>query len=118
MFPTDLQAQSMSLLTVCSGVSVVSENVFEMRFRHIPELIKMGANIIVKGKNAIVTGVPRLNGAMVNANDLRGGAALVLAGLNAEGKTIVNNVSHIERGYYQMDKKLSSLGADIKKQTF
>ena len=118
MFPTDLQAQAMSLLTVCNGVSVVSENVFEMRFRHIPELIKMGANVIVKGKNAIVTGVERLNGAMVSANDLRGGAALVLAGLNAEGETIVNNVSHIERGYYQMDKKLLSLGADIIKQTF
>ncbi len=117
MFPTDLQAQAMSLLTICDGVSVVSENVFEMRFRHIPELIKMGANILVKGKNAIVTGVPKLNGAMVNANDLRGGASLVLAGLNADGETIVNNVSHIERGYYQMDKKLSSLGADIKKQT-
>lgn len=118
MFPTDLQAQAMSLLTVSDGVSVVSENVFEMRFRHIPELIKMGANIIVKGKNAIVTGVDRLNGAVVNANDLRGGAALVLAGLNAEGKTVVNNVNHVERGYYQMDKKLSALGADIVRQTF
>lgn len=118
MFPTDLQAQTMSLLTVCDGVSVVSENVFEMRFRHIPELIKMGANIIVKGKNAIINGVERLNGATVEASDLRGGAALVLAGLNAEGKTVVKNVSHIERGYCQMDKKLSSLGADIIKQTF
>ncbi len=118
MFPTDLQAQAMALLTVCNGVSVVSENVFEMRFRHIPELIKMGANIIVKGKNAIVTGVDRLNGASVNAYDLRGGAALVLAGLNAEGETVVNNVNHIERGYYQMHKKLSSLGADITRQTF
>ncbi len=118
MFPTDLQAQTMSLLTVCGGVSVVSENVFEMRFRHIPELIKMGANIIVKGKNAIVTGVPRLNGATVNAHDLRGGAALVLAGLNAEGKTIVNNVNHIERGYSQMHEKLYSLGADIIKQNY
>ena len=118
MFPTDLQAQATSLLTVCGGVSVVSENVFEMRFRHIPELIKMGANIIVKGKNAIITGVERLNGAIVGANDLRGGAALVLAGLNAEGETIVNNVNHIERGYFQMDKKLSSIGADIIKQTF
>ena len=100
------------------GKSVIKENVFEMRFRHIPELIKMGANIIVKGKNAIITGVERLNGAIVNANDLRGGAALVLAGLNAEGETIVNNVNHIERGYFQMDKKLSSIGADIIKQTF
>ncbi len=118
MFPTDLQAQTMSLLTVCNGVSVVSENVFEMRFRHIPELIKMGANIMVKGKNAIVNGVDRLNGATVEACDLRGGAALVLAGLNAEGQTIVKNVNHIERGYYQMDKKLCSLGADIIKQTF
>ncbi len=118
MFPTDLQAQATALLTICNGVSVVSENVFEMRFRHIPELIKMGANIIVKGKNAIITGVDTLKGATVEAYDLRGGAALVLAGLNAEGKTIVKNVSHIERGYYQMDKKLSLLGADIIKQTF
>ena len=118
MFPTDLQAQAMSLLTVCNGVSVVSENVFEMRFRHIPELIKMGANIMVKGKNAIINGVDRLNGATVEASDLRGGAALVLAGLNAQGQTIVKNVNHIERGYYQMDKKLCSIGADIIKQTF
>ncbi len=118
MFPTDLQAQAMSLLTICDGVSVVSENVFEMRFRHIPELIKMGANIIVKGKNAIISGVLRLSGATVTANDLRGGAALVLAGLNAEGKTIVNNVHHVERGYYQLDKKLKALGADIIKQSF
>lgn len=116
-FPTDLQAQTMSLLSVSEGVSVVTENVFEMRFRHVPELVKMGANICVKGQSAIINGVPRLNGANVFAEDLRGGASLVLAGLNAEGKTIVNNVHHIERGYYQMDKKLAMLGAEITKES-
>ena len=115
-FPTDLQAQTMSLLSVSDGVSLVTENVFEMRFRHVPELVKMGANICVKGQNAIITGVERLNGACVTAMDLRGGAALVLAGVNADGQTVVNDVHHIERGYSSMDIKLRQLGADIIKE--
>lgn len=114
-FPTDLQPQTMALLTVSRGVSVITENVFEMRYKHVDELVKMGADVAVNGKNATVTGVLRLNGANVTAHDLRGGAALVLAGLNAEGKTVVNDIRHIERGYLDLDKKLTALGADVKK---
>lgn len=112
-FPTDLQAQTTALLCVSDGVSVVTENVFEMRYKHIAELVKMGADVCVKGRTAIIKGVSRLNGANVLAHDLRGGAALVLAGLNAEGKTIINDIRHIKRGYLNLDKKLCSLGADI-----
>ena len=112
-FPTDLQAQTTALLSVSEGVSVVTENVFEMRYKHIPELIKMGADITVKGRNAIIKGVERFNGASVTAYDLRGGAALVLAGLNAEGKTEVNDIKHIQRGYLDMAQKLRGLGANI-----
>ena len=115
-FPTDLQAQAVSLLSVSDGAAVVTENVFEMRYRYVPELIKMGADISVKGRNAIIRGVKRLNGANVFAQDLRGGAALVLAGLNAEGTTIVNDVKHVERGYFNMHEKLRLLGADVKRQ--
>ena len=112
-FPTDLQAQATALLTVSDGVSIVTENVFEMRYRYVAELVKMGADVCVKGKNAIVRGVSRLNGATVTAHDLRGGAALFLAGLNAEGRTVVEDVYHVKRGYYDFDKKLRSLGADL-----
>lgn len=115
-FPTDLQAPLMSLATVSDGVSVITENVFEMRYRHVQELVKMGADITVSGRTAIVKGVKRLMGATVNAHDLRGGASLIIASLNAEGKTIVEDINHIQRGYYEMDKKLRSLGADIKKK--
>ena len=115
-FPTDLQAQAVSLLSVSDGAAVVTENVFEMRYRYVPELIKMGADISVKGRNAIIRGVKRLNGANVFAQDLRGGAALVLAGLNAEGTTVVNDVKHVERGYFNMHEKLRLLGADVKRQ--
>ena len=115
-FPTDLQAQTMSLLCVSEGLSVITENIFEMRFNHVKELLKMGADIQVKGKEAYIHGKTRLNGASVYASDLRGGASLVLAGLNAEGTNIVNNISHIQRGYYQLDKKLKALGADIIKE--
>ncbi len=114
-FPTDLQAQTMALLSVCDGQSVVTENIFETRFNHVPELLKMGADISVQGRTAFIRGVERLNGGEVYAKDLRGGAALVLAGLNAQGKTTVNDVMHIERGYYDFDKKLRSLGAQITK---
>ena len=113
-FPTDLQAQTMALLAVSEGVSVVTENVFEMRYKHVAELIKMGADLSVKGRTAIINGVSVLNGATVTAHDLRGGAALVLAGLNAIGQTTVEDIKHVKRGYLDFDKKLRSLGADIK----
>ena len=114
-FPTDLQAPATALLSVADGVSVVTENVFEMRYKHIPELIKMGADITVKGKTAIIKGVERLHGASVTSFDLRGGASLVVAGLNAEGVTEVTGIKHIERGYFNMPQKLNALGADIKR---
>lgn len=113
-FSTDLQAQTMALLTVSDGESVVTENVFEKRYTHVNELVKMGAKISVKGKTAVVNGVKVLNGANVVAKDLRGGASLVLAGLNAQGTTVVDNIHHVKRGYLDMDKKLCALGADIK----
>lgn len=115
-FPTDLQAQITALATVSEGTSLITENIFEMRFKYVRELIKMGADVSIRDKTAIVKGVKGLCGASVKAEDLRGGAALVLAGLSAEGKTIVNDIHHIERGYLYLDKKLTLLGAEIKKK--
>jgi UDP-N-acetylglucosamine 1-carboxyvinyltransferase len=115
-FPTDLQAQMTTLATVSEGTSVITENIFEMRFKFARELIKMGADIKFFGNTAVVQGVKKLHGAQVKAEDLRGGASLVLAGLCAEGKTIVSDIGHVERGYLSFDKKLSSLGVDIKKK--
>ncbi|MGN1208640.1 MAG: UDP-N-acetylglucosamine 1-carboxyvinyltransferase, partial [Christensenellales bacterium] len=112
-FPTDLQPQLISLLSLAQGTSLVTENLFETRFKHIPELVKMGAKITVKNKLAIITGVENLSGAEVCATDLRAGAALVLAGLNAKGYTIVDNVEHIARGYENLADELNSLGANI-----
>lgn len=114
-FPTDLQAPMMTLLSVSEGVSVVCEQVFENRFRHVGELVKMGADILVDGRSAVVKGVPRLHGAEVYAQDLRGGAALVLAGLNAEGETVVHDAEHIDRGYERIEQTLESLGAEIRR---
>ena len=114
-FPTDMQAQAMALATISVGTSFITENIFEMRFKHASELRKMGADITLCGRMAIVNGVKALSGAEVFAEDLRGGASLVLAGLSADGQTIVNDIHHIERGYLDMDKKLRSLGADIVK---
>ncbi|MDD3612422.1 MAG: UDP-N-acetylglucosamine 1-carboxyvinyltransferase [Eubacteriales bacterium] len=114
-FPTDMQALLMSMLTVAQGTSIITENIFENRFKHVPEMIRMGANIRTEGKIAVIQGVNRLKGAQVNASDLRGGAALVLAGLNAEGETIVENIHHIDRGYEGLEQKLRSLGADIER---
>ena len=113
-FPTDLQPQLVSLLTVSKGTSIVTENLFETRFKHIPELIKMGADITVKEKSAIINGVDSLSGAEVSATDLRAGAGLVLAGLNANGYTIVDNIEHINRGYENLAEELNSLNANIK----
>lgn len=114
-FPTDMQAQFMALLTLSEGDSVITETVFENRLRHVAELTRMGADIRVKGNIAIVRGVPMLSGAPVLATDLRASAALVLAGLAAEGKTIIKGLQHLDRGYEQLDLKLQKLGARIQR---
>lgn len=115
-FPTDLQAQFMALMTVVPGASLVTENIWENRFMHVPELMRMGANINVHGyASAIVRGVKRLSGAPVMATDLRASFALVLAGLAAEGETIVNRVYHLDRGYEKLEEKLKAVGADIER---
>ncbi len=112
-FPTDLQAQFTALCGVCAGHSIITENLFETRFKYVPELRKMGADITVIGRNAFVRGIERYKGATVIAHDLRGGAALVLAGLSAEGRSEVVDISHIDRGYGFLEYKLRNLGADI-----
>lgn len=114
-FPTDLQAQMTALNCTCEGGALIVENLFETRFKYVPELQKMGADVEVKGRNAFVRGVPRLHGASVTAGDLRGGAALVLAALGAEGVSEVLDLSHIDRGYSDFQEKLKSLGADVKR---
>lgn len=112
-FPTDMQAQMMALLTVLPGNSLVTESVFENRYMHVPELLRMGADIKIEGRTAMISGVPILTGASVRATDLRAGAALIIAGLGAQGDTFVNEVYHIDRGYLQIEEKLRSIGADI-----
>lgn len=112
-FPTDMQAQMFALCCVCKGTSIITENVFENRFKHSNELVKMGANVIIKDRMAIIKGVQGLKGAEVDAMDLRGGAALILAGLNAEGVTKVNNSFHVKRGYENFAQKLRAIGGDI-----
>ena len=112
-FPTDMQAQMVALASVSDGISVIRENIFETRFKHVRELNRMGANIVVKDRVAIVSGVKRLCGAKVTAHDLRGGAALIIAGLNAEGTTVIEDIKHVERGYYMPEVKFSALGADF-----
>jgi len=114
-FPTDMQAQVMALLSVVDGISVVTEKVFPDRFMHIGELNRLGANIRKEGPNAIIHGVRRLNGAPVMASDLRASAALVLAGLVAEGTTEISRIYHIDRGYDRIDAKLASVGAKIER---
>jgi UDP-N-acetylglucosamine 1-carboxyvinyltransferase len=114
-FPTDMQAPFMSLLTICEGNSVITETVFENRFGQVAELNRMGANIKVKGNNAIIRGVPQLSGAPVMATDLRASAALVLAGLAAEGQTIIQGLHHLDRGYENIEGKLQQLGARIER---
>jgi UDP-N-acetylglucosamine 1-carboxyvinyltransferase len=112
-FPTDLQAQVMTLMAVASGLSVITETVFENRFMHVSELMRMGADILVHGNSAMVKGIPKLKGAQVMATDLRASASLILAGLAAEGKTELSRVYHIDRGYEKIEKKLSAIGANI-----
>jgi UDP-N-acetylglucosamine 1-carboxyvinyltransferase len=112
-FPTDLQAQFMALMATANGTSHIRETIFENRFMHVPELLRMGADIDVQGDTAIVRGVEALKGAPVMATDLRASVSLVLAGLAAEGETIVNRVYHLDRGFERLEEKLSGVGADI-----
>lgn len=112
-FPTDMQAQAMALTTLIPGISFITERIYPDRFMHVPELNRLGADIRVEGEMAIVHGVPRLSGAFVMANDLRASAALVIAGLVAEGETHVRRIYHLDRGYERMEEKLSGLGAQI-----
>lgn len=114
-FPTDLQAQFLALQTISEGISVITENMFETRFKHVPELLKMGAKITTRDRMAIVRG-GKLFGANVVAHDLRGGAALILAGLAAKGQTTISGIQYVDRGYEQIEIKLASLGADIKRE--
>jgi len=114
-FPTDMQAQVMALMTVSRGSGIIQETVFENRFMHALEMIRMGANIKLSGQNAMVRGVERLNGAPVMASDLRASAGLVLAGLVAEGTTEVRRIYHLDRGYERMEEKLKIVGARIKR---
>ena len=114
-FPTDLQAQMMALLSVAEGASMITETIFENRFMHVPELRRMGANINLHGASAMVRGVPRLTGAPVMATDLRASVSLVIAGLAAEGETVVNRVYHLDRGYERLEEKLAACGAEIER---
>ena len=114
-FPTDLQAQFMTMLSVVEGYSKITENIFENRFMHVPELKRLGADITVKGKDAFIKGVKKLTGAQVKATDLRASAAMVIAGLIAEGKTRIYDIYHLDRGYENIDSKLRLLGASVKR---
>jgi UDP-N-acetylglucosamine 1-carboxyvinyltransferase len=116
-FPTDMQAQLMALMCVAEGASMVTENIFENRFSHVAELNRMGGNINVHGASAIVRGVPALSGAPVMASDLRASFGLILAGLAANGETIVDRVYHLDRGYETAERKLAAVGADIERLT-
>jgi UDP-N-acetylglucosamine 1-carboxyvinyltransferase len=114
-FPTDVQAQYMALATQAEGASVITENIFENRFMHAQELLRMGANIKIEGRRAVVTGKTQLSGAAVLASDLRASASLVLAALVAEGETIIDRVYHIDRGYERIEEKLKGIGAEIRR---
>jgi UDP-N-acetylglucosamine 1-carboxyvinyltransferase len=114
-FATDMQAQFMALMAVAEGASMITETIFENRFMHVPELMRMGARINFHGSSAIVRGVPKLSGAPVMATDLRASVSLILAGLAAEGETIVNRVYHLDRGYEHVEQKLAAVGAKIER---
>jgi UDP-N-acetylglucosamine 1-carboxyvinyltransferase len=113
-FPTDMQAQFMALNAVAEGTARITETIFENRFMHVQELNRLGANITADGNTAVVTGVPRLSGATVMATDLRASASLVIAGLVAEGETVIDRIYHLDRGYDRMEDKLSAVGAKIR----
>jgi UDP-N-acetylglucosamine 1-carboxyvinyltransferase len=115
-FPTDLQAQTMALMSTAEGAAMITESIFENRFMHVPELARMGANVNVHGASAMVRGRPRLAGAEVMATDLRASVSLVLAGLAAEGETVLNRVYHLDRGYEQLEQKLAACGAAISRR--
>jgi UDP-N-acetylglucosamine 1-carboxyvinyltransferase len=114
-FPTDMQAQFMSLMATAAGTSVITETVFENRFMQVGELKRMGAEIKIESRSAIIEGVPRLTGTQVAASDLRAGAALVLAALQAEDTTEISGIHHIDRGYHRLDEQLNRLGACIRR---
>ena len=114
-FPTDMQAQLLALNTVATGMAVVVENIFENRYMHVPELMRMGADIELDGHTAVINGVPQLMGAQVMATDLRASASLVIAGLAATGETIIDRIYHLDRGYEKMEDKLQAVGADIQR---
>jgi UDP-N-acetylglucosamine 1-carboxyvinyltransferase len=114
-FPTDAQAQMMALMTLASGISIITERIFESRFMHVSELARLGADIAIEGPSAIVKGGLPLSGAPVMASDLRASAALVIAGLAAQGATQVNRIYHVDRGYEKIDEKLRKLGARIER---
>ena len=114
-FPTDLQAQLMVLMTQANGLSKIKENIFENRFMHVPELKRMGANIKIKNKTALIQGPTKLTGAEVMATDLRASVSLVLAGLVADNRTVINRIYHLDRGYEFLEKKLKKCRAKIKR---
>jgi UDP-N-acetylglucosamine 1-carboxyvinyltransferase len=114
-FPTDLQAQMMAMMTIGSGLSVITETIFENRLTHVSELMRMGADIVIQGNSAIVRGTPKLLGAKTMATDLRASASLILAGLAAEGTTELYRVYHLDRGYENIEQKFSALGAEIRR---
>ena len=115
-FPTDMQAQIMSLMCLSEGSGVISETIFENRFMHVQELVRMGADIRLSGHTAIIRGVQRLTGAPVMASDLRASASLVLAGLAAKGTTTVQRIYHLDRGYEHIENKLNAVGARIRRE--
>jgi UDP-N-acetylglucosamine 1-carboxyvinyltransferase len=114
-FPTDVQAQFMALMTLAPGISVITERIFESRFMHVAELMRLGTDIAIEGPSAIVKGGKPLSGAPVMASDLRASAALVIAGLAAKGATQVHRIYHLDRGYERMEDKLRKLGAKIER---
>ncbi|MGD9650527.1 MAG: UDP-N-acetylglucosamine 1-carboxyvinyltransferase, partial [Dongiaceae bacterium] len=114
-FPTDLQAQAMTFMTMAEGAASITETIFENRFMHVPELCRLGADIEIQGATAVVRGVKELKGAPVMATDLRASVSLILAGLAAEGETIVSRVYHLDRGYERLEEKLRACGADIER---
>ena len=117
-FPTDMQPQMTTFLALSEGTSIVTDGVWDNRFRYVDQLIRMGATIQIEGKAAIITGVPKLHGAPIRADDLRAGAAMLIAGMCADGKTVIEDIYHIERGYEMVVEKLQGLGVDIEKVDF
>jgi UDP-N-acetylglucosamine 1-carboxyvinyltransferase len=116
-FPTDLQAQFMALMSVAEGAALIRETIFENRFMHVPELMRLGADLTLRGTTVMVRGVERLRGAPVMATDLRASVCLILAGLVAEGETVVSRVYHLDRGYEDLARKLVRCGADIERES-